>query len=505
MAFSKTNNLAFAVAIEASLGVLPALPLWVRLEPNTLGAYGAEITTVPRAPITNTRQNQKGAVTDLDSSVEWEGDLTKHHVLSFIEGFVFAQRANSAVMERIQAGTPDYDDLEAGAGAYTHDALAAGLAQRTLIFARGFSLAVNNGLDEVAAAATTTNTPTVGGAQLAETPTTASGARVDVAGFRPTDATWDDTAKTLGSAATDLTTLGLSVGQSFRVGSDINAFGNGQLVGRITAITAALITLDKIENLGSGTLNGGGNEVAATVDLLYGPYVRNVSVTDADFIERSFQFELVYDDLQNPAGTGDEYEYAIGNLSNELVFNLNGQDKGTMSFSFIGLNSDDITTTRKLNSANTVQPVQKAPFNTSSDFARLNLWDTSESDLGTCFKTLSLTLGNEVSPEKCLGTLGALFMNTGNFSVGLEAELLFTDSELAQTIKDNATVTFDVLMRNDDGAIHLDIPSLTLAGGARAFPVNETIRINVTGSAFEDDTLNTSLGFTEYPYFPTVA
>lgn len=504
MAFSKTNNLAFAVAIEASLGTLPATPLWVRLEPNSIGAYGAEITTVPRNPISNSRQNQKGAVTDLDSSVEWEGDLTKHHVLQFIEGFVFAQRANSTVMERIQAGS-NYDTLEAASGAYTHTALTSALAQRTLVFARGFSTAVNNGLDEVDTGATTTNTPTVGGAQVAETPTEASGARLDVCGFRPTDLTWDDTAKQIGSVATDLTTLGLSVGQSLRVGSDVNAFGNGQLVGRITAIAANTITLDKIENLGSGTLNGGGNETAATVDLLYGPYVRNVSVSDSDFIERSFQFELVYDDLQNPAGTGDEYEYAIGNLCNELTLNLNGQDKGTMSFSFIGLNSDDITTTRKGNTANTVQAVQKAPFNTSSDFARLNLWDTSESDLGTCFKTLTLTLGNEVSPEKCLGTLGALFMNTGNFSVALEAELLFTDSQLAQSVKDNATVTFDVLMRNDDGAIHLDIPSLTLGGGARSFPVNETIRISVTGTAFEDATLNTSLGFTEYPYFPAVA
>lgn len=504
MSFSKTNNLAFAVAIEASLGVLPATPLWVRLEPNTLGAYGAEITTVSRNPISNSRQNQKGAVVDLDSSVEWEGDLTKHHILSFIEGFVFAQRANSAVMERIQAGA-DYDTLVAAAGAYAHDALSSALAAGTLVFARGFSIAVNNGLDEVDTGGTTTNTPTVGGAQVTEAPTTVSGARLDVAGFRPTDLTWTDASNTIGSSATDLTTLGLSVGQSLRVGSDVNAFGNGQIVGRILSIAANEIALDKVENLGSGTLNGGGDETAATVDLLYGPYVRNVSVSDADFVERSFQFELVYDNLQNPDATGDEYEYAIGNLCNELTLNLNGQDKATMSFSFIGLNSDDITTTRAANAANTVQAVQKAPFNTSSDFARLNLWDTAESDLGTCFKSLSLTLGNEVSPEKCLGTLGALFMNTGNFAVGLEAELLFTDSNLAQSIKDNATVTFDVLMRNDDGAIHLDIPSLTLGGGARSFPVNETIRISVTGSAFEDDTLNTSLGFTSYPYFPAVA
>ena len=506
MSFSKTNNLSLAVAIESALGVLPATPLWTKLEPNTIGAYGAEITTVARTPITNTRQNQKGTTVDLDSSVEWEGDLTKHHVNTFIEGFVFAQRSNRNVIARIQAGA-DYQALAAtAADSFTHTALGAAITDGTLLFARGFAIAANNGLFEVDAGSTTTTTELAGTpGTVAETPATTGGARVDVCGFRLIDLTYTDATKQVGSGSVDLTTLGLTLGSSLRIGSNTNAFGNGQAVGRIIAITAAAITLDKVENLGSGTLDGGGDEAAATVDLLYGPFMRNVPVSDADFLERSYQFELVYDNLQNPDQTGDEYEYAIGNLSNELVLNLNGQDKGTMSFGFIGLNSDDITTTRKGNTGNAVSASQKAPFNTSSDFARLNLWDTAENGLGTCFKSLTMTLGNEVSPEKCLGTLGALFMNTGNFSVRLEAELLFTDSNLAQSIKDNATVTFDVLMKNADGAIHMDIPSMSLGGGARSFPVNETIRINVTGEAFADDLLDTSLGFTEYPYFPDVA
>jgi hypothetical protein len=505
MARSLTNNLAVACAIEASIGTLPGTPLWVKLEPNTVGAYGAEITTVPRNPISNTRQQRKGSVTDLDSSVEFEGDLTKHHVLTFIEGFVFAQRASATVMERVQAGA-DYDTLAAVAATdnFTHSALSAALVAGTLIFARGFTNAANNGLHEVDALGTTTSTITTSNL-VNETPTTASGARFDVCGRRITDLTWTDATKIIGSAGTDLTTLGLTVGQKIRVGSDVNAFTNGQLVGRISAIAAASITLTKVENLGASTLSGGGDQASDTVDLLYGPYVRNVAVDHADFIERSFQFEVVYNNLQNPDGTGDEYEYAVGNLCNELSLNLPGQDKATMSFGFIGTNSDDITTSRKGNTANAVSAVQTGAFNTSSDFARLNLWDASENDLGTCFKNLTLTIGNEVSPEKCLGTLGASFMNTGNLTVSLEAELLFTDSALAQAIKDNDTVQFDVLLKNDDGAIDIDIPSLTLGGGARSFPVNESIQISVTGTAFQDPTLGTSIGVTEFPYFPAVA
>lgn len=505
MARSQTNRFALAVAIEASTGVLPATPLWINLEPNTIGTYGGENTTTPRTPITPDRQNRKGTVTDRDSSVEWEGDTTKHHFLTFIEGFVFAQRASSTVMERIQAGS-DYDNLAAAtATTMSHDALTSALIDNVLVFSRGFTNSGNNGLLEVTTGSTTTTTAFTGTAFTAETPATTTGARIDVCGRRFTDLTWDDTAKTVGSAAQDLSTLGLTVGQHLRVGSDINAFTNGQVSGRITAITAALITLDKIENLGTGTLDGGGNESASSVDLLYGPYVRNVAITDSDFLDQTYQFEAVYDDLQDPTGTGDEYEYSIGNQGNEMTVDMPGQDKSTISFSFIGTDSEDITTTRKSNTANAVEPVQTTAFNTSSDFARLNLWDSTESDLTSCFKTLTLTIGNEVSTEKCLGTLGAVFMNTGNFTVGIEAELLFTTSSVSQSIKDNDTVAFDVLLFNDDGALHLDIPSLTLGGGGKSFPVNESITISTTGTAFKDPVYDTSLAFTEFPYFPEVS
>tara|TARA_R110000744_G_scaffold380215_1_gene500239 strand:- start:36079 stop:37599 length:1521 start_codon:yes stop_codon:yes gene_type:complete len=506
MARSLTNNLAMAVAIETSIGVLPATPLWVKLEPNSIGAYGATITTVPRNPISNTRQQRKGSVTDLDSSVEWEGDMTKDHVLGFAEGFIFGQRQNSTVMERVQAGS-DYEDLAAvnATNAYSHTALSAALVVDTLVFVRGMTTAANNGLKEVAAASTTILTIVEGAAPTDETPANSTGARMDVCGHRLADATWDDTAKAVGSSAKDLTTFGLSVGQSLRVGSDANALTGGQLVGRIISITAALITLDKVQNLGVSTLNGGGNVTADACDLLYGQFVKNVAVSSSDFLQRSFGFELAYDDLQNPAGTGDEYEYALGNLCNELTINMPGQDKATLSFGFIGTTTEDITETRKTNSAEAVEPLQTAAFNTAASFARLNMTDTSEVSLGACFKSLTIVLGNEVSPEKCLGTLGAFAMNTGNFKVSLDAELLFTDSDLAQAVKDNQTITMDFLLENDDGAVALDIPSMTLGGGTKNYPVNESIKISVTGEAFGDTTLDTSIGFTEYPYFPTVA
>ena len=80
-----TNNTTLSYAVEETLGVLPGSPTWFILEPNSIGTYGATITTVARSPVSQNRQRRKGTVTDLDSAVEWEGDLTLSHFVDFIQ------------------------------------------------------------------------------------------------------------------------------------------------------------------------------------------------------------------------------------------------------------------------------------------------------------------------------------------------------------------------------------------------------------------------------------
>ena len=501
MARSLTNNFAASYAVEDTIGVLPTTPLWKLLEPNSINTFGANITTVERAPISKDRQRRKGTVTDLDSAVEYDADWTLDSFEDFIQSFIFSI-AQGTVIHALHSGA-DVDDLEAAAAAYTHAALPAAMLEGSLVYARAFTNAVNNGLFAVAAAATTTNTPITAGTQIVETPTQQKNASLETAGFRFTDLTWTDATKTLASVLiADLTTLGLYPGQFIRVGSGANDFTNGAIMGRVVSVAAGAIVLDKITNIGTGTLDGGGDEAASAVDLLFGRFFRNVSVDDADYIEQSLQFEGAYDNLQNPTGTGAEYEYAKGNFANQVTFNMPLADKATISFAFIGTDTDAPSTTRATGAGTPQDPVKTGALNTSADIARLRITDVDEAGLSTCFKSMSLTLNNNVSPEKCLGTLGAAFMNTGNFEVNLEAELLFTNGDVVDRIRANTTVTMDFGVENDDGAVWVDIPSMTLGGGARSFPVNESILVSLTGNAFGDATLGTSLGVSLFPYMP---
>lgn len=499
-----TNNISLAYAIESSIATLPGSPTWKLLEPNDISSFGATITTVSRTPISKNRQRKKGTTVDLDSAAEFEHDLTREVFIDFAEGFVFATFTSVVA---IASGTPgslaaDSDIAGAGTEGFTHAALSAALANNTLIFTRGFTQTLANGLfvvDGTNSTTTVTDLTTAPGI-IDEVPTQAQHATLEVAGRRGAvaDITWTNASKTLGSTLLDFTTLGLTVGQFIHVGGTTTTtqFAGGVLYGRVRSIAATAIVLDKI----TGTLVANDLGTGKQIDILFGRFLRNVAVDHASFLERSFQFEAAYANLGNPSG--DKYEYSKGNFCNTMELALPLTDKATVTFGFVGTDTEVPTVTRKTNAATPVLPVQTTAYNTTSDLARLRITQLDEDGLTTCFKDVTLTLNNNVSPEKCLGTLGASFMNTGNFEVDLETQVLFTNSEVVDAIRNNETVTWETLVKNGDGGIFLDLPAMTLGDGSKEFPVNESVLINLKGEAFADPVLGYSIGISTFPVLP---
>lgn len=621
-----TNNTAFSYAFETAIGV--ASEVWKTIEPNAVPQYGPEISTVARTPISKNRQRKKGTITDLDSSVEIEADMTLEHLIDFLEGFVFASAA----------GGPAFDALTANLGGGTDffevglDADPSGLTTDHLVWSRGFTVSGNNGLHEVTAdaapvaassvltfganpsanelvtigttiykfvvspaapfevdigaAATdsldnlivainlgagegtlygtgTTLHPTVSaatgvgdtmdtthkvpgtvagqnaivtttdvgsgswtGATLAgglngqivvagstlvdETPAATLNATVEVAGVRGAagDLTIDSSGN-LVSSSMDFTTLDLVLGQAVHIGGATanRFFGTGidENFGfaRITAISANLLTLDKkvttfVTDDGTDDNNGGNN---LEIDILFGRFIRNVSIDDADFLERSFTFEAAWNGLAT--GGGDEYEYAKGNFCNELTFDMPLTDKAGLNAAFIGTDTDAPTGSRKTGASAPKASVQSTAFNTTADIARLRVTEVDETGLTTDFKSMTLTLNNNVSPEKVLSVLGARFMNTGIFEIDIETQVLFTNGDVLAAIRANTTVTMDFSLQNSDGGFFVDIPAMTLGDGSKDLPVNETVLLNVTAIAFEDPTLGTSLAVSIFPWLPS--
>jgi len=526
MARVLTNNVSLQYAVEDSIGVLPGSPLWKLLEPNNVSAYGASITTVARRPIAQERGRKKGTVTNLESAVEFDADLTMQAFEDFAEGFVFSEFANvefdlkdgtGTIPPPAVATTDDFtidsaSALLAGKVVYT-------VAQgRSLVYARGYTNAVNNGIHELNAdLAATDTTVQVATTLVSETPATS--ASLQVCGIRVSDG--DLTLTVSGSTATlvssadvaDWSVLGLLPGQFILIGSPDGSGGVQNALGtaagtaddtygyaRITSISSATLNLDKLGDTITGTADNTGDGDA---DILFGRFLRNVAVTaDSDddrYLERSYQFEAVYPDLGG-AGT-DEYEYAIGNFANELALNLPLTEKATATWGFIGTNADDITASRKTGASAGISPLRTVAINTSSDIVSLTT-DVVSLVSDVCFKSMTLTIRNNVTPENCLGTLGASFVNAGLFEVNLEGQMLFTNKEIVNAVKNNTTVTFAAILSNDDGAIAVDLPSLTFGGGDREYPVDASVLVNITGETFNDPVgtiPNVSLGISLFP------
>ena len=125
--------------------------------------------------------------------------------------------------------------------------------------------------------------------------------------------------------------------------------------------------------------------------------------------------------------------------------------------------------------------------------------EADEDGLSTDFKSLTLTINNNASGEKVVGTLGSKFINVGSFFVNIEAQMLFTSGAVIEAIRDGDTVTLDFLLANEDGVIAVDIPSMTMGGGGREFPENQSVLVNITAEAEEDEDLGTSIGVSLFP------
>ena len=497
-----TNTTGLQVAIEdtendtSKIGQLPQNAVWYGLEPNTFGAIGAEITTVARSPISPNRQRQKGTVTDLNSTAEFEADLTVSHFNNFAEGFVFAKYTGTSKPVASAVTSTAYTVA-------TTPILAAG----SLVFAAGFGIAGNNGLKVVGASSTATSIVIAGG--LTAEATAPANAELQTGGFRTAAGDLDISVSsgvvTITSAANIFTSPGLSLqpGMAIYIGgataiTNFSTVGNQGYANIVSvASDGSSIVIDKTDSVFSTEAN-----TTQTVDFYTGSFLRNVPTTDANFLERSFQFEVSYPNLGAAGATA--YEYSKGNYCNSLAFTMPLTDKVTMSPGFIGTDTTPPTTTRIPSAATVREPIKTTSFNTTQDCARLRINKLDETGLTTDFKSLTVTLSNEVSPEKVLCVLGARFMNYGNFGVAIETQVLFTDAGVVEAIRNNETVSLDMVIKNDNGAIRLSVPAMTMGGGNKDFPVGETVLINLTGSAFADPTLNSSIGITVFPFIPAV-
>ena len=490
-----TEGTNLAIVREATLGaVVPPTTGWFHLQPNSYGDVGPSFTKLARSPISKNRQIQRGMLVDMDSGVPFECDVTKDVIDVFLEGMFMSVTKHSG-----NTGLALFRPTAVTATGYTVAALGA-LTNSHLVFARGFATAANNGLKLLAGTSTATEIKTTGLTAEAAPPANVT---VGVAGWQASIAAdiQMNASGNLTSTADNFTLMGLNVGQWIWVGGALGSafvFANTAYRGfaRIKTIAAGLLTLERR----SWTVGGADTAATKTIQLFFSRWCRNVAIDHADYLQPSYACEITYPNLGGAAVP--EYEYCLGNLLNETVFDFPLASKATVNFGLVGTSSLDLVTARLTGPSTALNPLTQLGLSTATDLARLRISNVDETGVSTDFQGLKVTLKNNVEPEKQLGTLGAVLMNVGKFEVMVEADVVFTNDLVIKGIRDNRIVTMDVGMRNADGGALLDVMSMQIDEGDRKFETNKSVGISAKITGFQDSLLNSTASMSIFEYLP---
>lgn len=457
-----SNITGLSYAEEETLKTLPTTPQWYRLEPNSYSDFGGKISTVERMPINPSRQRKKGVTTDLEASGGFNTDFTKNNLVKLLQGFFFADLREKFSTQPVNGTVIPITNVDAGLGEYQAASGLDGAVAGSLIKASGFARPENN-IVFVADTATSGAISTVE-TLVAEVPT--GGAKLEVVGHE-----FDAGVLTLNSVGADvylenttddMTGFGLILGEWIFIGGNDTAstFDTAQGFARISEITSDRIYFDDVTF--APVTDAGASK---TIQIYFGNVLKNEN--EPNLIKRrSYNMErtLGSDD------DGIQSEYLVGAIPNEFKFNVPQTDKLNADLSFVAMDVEHRSGLIGVKAGDRNALFSEDAFNTSTDVFRLRMnvvddLNVANSALFTYVTEMNITIKNNVTPSKAVGTLGSFDATAGNFEVDASLSAYFTTVSAVDAIRQNKDVNCNAIFTQDNSGFVLDMPLLSIAGG----------------------------------------
>ncbi len=513
-----SNVTGLRYAEELSYKVLPVTPNWIPLEPNSYQDFGGQVTTVARNPINASRQRKKGVITDLDASGGFNNDLTQTNLQDILQGFFFAslRPKGEEAVTAVDTDTINPDEYEV--------ASTTGFQVDDLIQGQNFTNDANNAVNVVTAVVTDVSVEVADGTLVAEA-SPPSDAQIVVVGHQfqtaevDVDITGDFPIITRVAGVKDFTTFGLVPGEWIYVGGDgvnesfVNAANNG--FKRVRSVTTTAIELDK-SDLAMVTETGAG----LTIRLYFGRVLKNENGTEASFpiTRRTYQLERQLGAPDDAQLTQIQAEYITGAVPGQATFNIPQANKLTVDLSFVGADNETIDGPTTLKTGNRPGLEESDAFNTSSDFSRIKLaqvvsGDEAPAALFAFAQELTVTINNNVSPNKAVGTLGAFEVTAGTFQVGGSITAYFANVSAVNAVRNNVDITLDaILVKGATGAkagIAIDLPLISLGDGRpnveQDRPITLPLNMDAATAAKIDPTLDYTAMLVFFDFLPNAA
>ncbi len=495
-----SNVTGLNIAYEDAIGVLPVSPVWYPLEPNSYADFGPNIKTTPRNPINQSRQRQKGFVTDLDATGGFNQDLTQNNMTRHLQAFFFASLREKLTTTPMNGTKIPITGVDATTG-YAAASGLAGFTAGTLVKTSGFGITTNNGLKTVVSS---TATAVVMNSQATEAaPPTA--AKLEKVGrvFAASDVSFtvNGSLPRMNSAAVDLTTLGLIPGEWIFVGGDVtnSSFAVSKGWARCSVITVGYIEFDKSDWTATAETGTG-----KSLQIFFGNVLRTEELP-ANQVRRTGTLER----LMGDAGTGQQAEYITGATANTLTVNMPQSDKITLDLGYVALDGSQNTGAVGLKSGTRITEIATDAFNTSSDFSRIKMGvvDVANSNVTPLFAyllDLNLSISNNVTSTKALGTLGAFDTNAGQFTADGKLTAYLSDISAVSAVRNNTDVTIDIVMAKNNAGMVFDMPLISLGGGMSKVEKDKPITVPIDAMAAQSRFGHTML-YQNFPYVPSIA
>lgn len=465
------NLVGFYKIREADLGVVPATGAWQTREPNSFDDLGAEYTKVARKPFSPSRQRKKGQTTDLDADGGYNEDLTQNNMQGELEEFFFAVRRKS----------PEQLPSAVTSTVYTV-ASNAGFTANTIVFAKGFAIAGNNGRKVLTASASTSLTA----AGLTAEASPPAGAKVKAVGFQfaaadlvlatPTGVV------TLASTAKDFRQLSLIPGQWVFVKYNVANTGYARIA--LNGVQQNLLTFDKTTWTPAADPGTG-----ITAEIYFGDVLKNED--DPDLIVR---FSSVMERTLGKDADGTQSEYLIGSVANEMTWNSPLAELVNIDMGYIaqktGLRTGLEGPLVRRASNTIIRALGEEAFNTTSNVYRIRMAmiDPATLNPSPFFARVtewSATVNNNVSSTKGQGVLGGFDTTAGNFEVDAEVTAYFSTVQAIHAVKCNWDVTFDAIYAKQNAGIFFDLPLVSLGGGRLDIEQDAAIMLPLESAAAE--------------------
>ena len=460
---------------------------WSILEPSSVNNAGLSPTFENKELVTDTLFRLKGELVDINSTFEFEHDLTFGLLNRFKQGIVLANSANSDVINiPVSAVAASSSTFTLTVPTLTTDQAAKLVANR-IVWLHGFSDVTNNGRGVVVTASGTSIAlgTSVEGTQVAKA--AASGVihgYVSFIGIRVTaSSVWNASTNLLTfTGASAIADLGPVKGQMVHIGSVARigesltqTFSDGGGFGRVTSDSGALI-LDKVD---SDLKNNGSS---TSIDVLFCDYLKAVRFTDDDFNLETYHFESIFSDLEGE-GT-DGYVYAEGNAVNTFSITVNASEKVTSNFSFTGIDTDDPTATQLAGTRSKL--TQSRLYAGSTGVGRLRLAGVDEDGIYTDFSELTLNFNNNIIPRKYITQLTADDLVSTTKTITIEGRALLTDSKIIDAIRSRETFTLDVAFSNNDGIVVFDFTSIVMTSLSYNYEENDVVDVSINFDVVQD-------------------